>query len=119
VAVLVATLVVAGLLAGACGSGRESGRGVVASRPAGTQAIGPLTVLTLADHRVPALASLLAPADRVVVRQRIPFTDGDDAVTACSTEDEPTSSSRAATSTPRTWRAPAFCSLSTRSACPA
>ena len=82
VAALVTALVVAGLLAGACGSGRESGHGVVPSHPAGTQAIGPLTVLTLADHRVPALASLLAPGDRVVVRQRISFTDGDHAVAA-------------------------------------
>jgi spermidine/putrescine-binding protein len=79
--VLVATLTVAGLLAGACGSSRESGHGAVASRPAATQTIA-LTVLTLADDRVPALPSLLAPGDRVVVRQRIAFTDGDDAVTA-------------------------------------
>ena len=82
VAVLVATLVVTGLLAGACGCGRESGHGVVSSQPAGTQAIGPLTALTVADHRIPALASLLAPGDRVIVRQRISFTVGDHTVTA-------------------------------------
>ena len=80
VAVLAAVLVVAGLLAGACGGNGDSANGVVSPRPAATQTIGPLTVLALADDRVPALASLLAPVDKVVVRQRISFTDGDDAV---------------------------------------
>jgi len=81
VAMLVAT-VIAGLLAGACGSGRDGGQGVAPSRPAATQTIGPLTALTLADQRVPALASLLAPAITVVVQRRISFADGDGAVTA-------------------------------------
>jgi len=54
---------------------------VVASRPAGTQAVS-LTVLTIADDCVPTLASLVGRADKVVVRQRISFRDGDDALTA-------------------------------------
>ncbi len=39
-------------------------------------------MLTVADHRLPALASLLAPGDRVVMRQRNAITDGDRVVTA-------------------------------------
>jgi spermidine/putrescine-binding protein len=82
VAMLVVTIMGAGLLSGACGSSSGSTHRTLASRPAGGLVVGPMTVLTLANYRIPTLASLLAPADRALVVDRISFADGDEAVAA-------------------------------------